>query len=78
MKNWLKNNKKELLLGCLINAVIWGINAHWATAGRVIWLGSLGWQRVITTPAEAIVIGILTPFMIVGCLWLSKNGRKEI
>lgn len=73
-----KNNKRDVLLGCFLTIFIWIINAYWAIDGRVMWLGQLGWQRIITTPTEAIIIGILAPFVVAGCLWLSKNGRKEI
>lgn len=70
--------KRDIIIGCVIVAIMWIINAYWAIVGRWMWLSNLGWQQIITSPGEAIALGILIPLFVFGLLWCSKNGRKEI
>lgn len=74
----MRLSKKDTIAGCVITAIMWIINAYCATIGRWMWLSNLGWQRIITSPGEALVIGILMPLFVFGLLWCSQNGRKEI
>ena len=77
MKNWIKENKKELIFGICLTLFMWAVNAQWAIIGRMVWLGQAGWQLAITTPVEAVLYGIFIPISVIGCMWLSKKVTKK-